>query len=85
MQPSAPNEYKLRLTLPQIRELVQQISTSEKLLLLESLLKDLQSKTALLSQKEKIRLQLLEVQSLKVFDIIPDASLWQTQIRNEWQ
>ena len=79
------NQYILRLTLPQIWELIQQIGTNEKLLSLEFLLKELQKSTPELSQKEKIRLKLIEVQSLKIFDQIPDASLWQTQIRNEWQ
>jgi len=79
------HQYVLRLTLPQIWELIQQISSNEKLLLLEFLLKELQKNTTELSQKDKIRLKLLEVQSLKIFDQISDASLWQTQIRNEWQ
>lgn len=77
MQPSL-NQYILRLTLPQIWELIQQISSNEKLLLLEFLLKELQGNVPNLSQKDKIRLKLLEVQSLKIFDQIPDASLWQT-------
>lgn len=75
--------YHLRLTMPQIINLIKQIDVHEKLFLLDFLMKEVKENKEL-SQKEKIKLQLLEVQTLSIFGEIKDASAWQTQIRNEW-
>ncbi len=75
--------YHLRLTMPQIIDLIKQIDVHEKLFLLDFLVKEVKENKEL-SQKEKIKLQLLEVQTLGIFGEIKDASTWQTQIRNEW-
>ncbi len=75
--------YHLRLTMPQIIDLIKQIDVHEKLFLLDFLVKEVKENKEL-SQKEKIKLQLLEVQTLNIFGEIKDASTWQTQIRNEW-
>ncbi len=75
--------YHLRLTMPQIIDLIKQIDVHEKLFLLDFLVKEVKENKEL-SQKEKIKLQLLEVQTLDIFGEIKDVSAWQTQIRNEW-
>lgn len=75
--------YHLRLTMPQIIDLIKQIDLGEKLFLLDFLVQEVKQDTEL-SQKEKIKLQLLEVQALNIFSQIKDASEWQTQIRSEW-
>ncbi|MCU0351998.1 MAG: hypothetical protein MUF43_14410 [Flavobacterium sp.] len=75
--------YHIRLTMPQIIELIQQIDVHEKLFLLDFLVKEVRDNQTL-SQKEKIKLQLLEVQALNIFSEIKDPMIWQTQIRNEW-
>ncbi|TAH21661.1 MAG: hypothetical protein EAZ08_02860 [Cytophagales bacterium] len=75
--------YHLRLTMPQIIDLIKQIDVDEKLFLLNFLVQEVKQNKEL-SQKEKIKLQLLEVQALNIFSQIKDASVWQTQIRSEW-
>jgi hypothetical protein len=75
--------YHLRLTMPQIIDLIKQIEVHEKLLLLDFLVREVKE-NKVLSQKEKIKLKLLEVQTLNIFSEIADPSAWQTQIRNEW-
>lgn len=69
--------------MPQIVELIKQIDVHEKLFLLDFLVKEVKENQDL-TQKEKIKFKLLEVQALNVFSEIKDPSVWQTQIRNEW-
>ncbi len=76
-------DYHLRLTMPQIVELIKQIDVHEKLFLLDFLVKEVKDNQDL-SQKEKIKLKLLEVQALTIFSEIKDPTAWQTRIRNEW-